>query len=268
MGLSSRAPFALPLIPTLVIACTSEPFPRAFYDCEVLDMQPMDISGGAAGETIANASRCVVSEIGAESEGSYGLVLLSSASEDVRLWINFNPAEDGVALVVVSPSDFDDVEVADGEAEVFMARPGSDQQVHAVSGALTFEGFGPSGPDATTFIHAADLDFVDGSVVSVSGRVRITSHENICQPYAEGVVRVADEYGCAGAGSEPEELEASCEEFVGSYVEGRSCVAPYVAYLECAANAQSCNPCRAEYCAFNTCMCAASDDDLCLPECS
>lgn len=97
----------------------------------------------------------------------------------------------------------------------------------------------------------------------------LASTTHICDYYAEAVTRVVDSYGCAGSGQTAQQFAQTCHNYVDNYVTPASCYDKYGYYLDCASKANACNPCRAEYCALNDCMCQhyPADGKACLPTC-
>ncbi len=111
-------------------------------------------------------------------------------------------------------------------------------------------------PDfTTTTLTATALAVVGGGTLDFQIPVEVTTSENFCKPYAENVVQLATQKQCQGAGMDAKAFEQQCNVFVSQYVRAVNCSGAYSRYLECASNADACNPCRSEYCAFNTCMC-------------
>lgn len=113
-----------------------------------------------------------------------------------------------------------------------------------------------SDPGKNTVSLAATGQMLSGSTtVTFSSNVEITTVENLCDPYAQGIQRLASQAGCAGSGETVSQIDQNCNDFVHQYVEQASCSSAYEAYLDCASTATMCNPCRSEYCAFDICMC-------------
>lgn len=91
---------------------------------------------------------------------------------------------------------------------------------------------------------------------------------SFCRPFAKHIVELAATAGCAG-GLDAPTLEKECDDSVAKYIEPAGCDGSYATYLQCAASATMCDPCRSEYCAWNACMCKATNNDpmQCLQNC-
>jgi hypothetical protein len=122
---------------------------------------------------------------------------------------------------------------------------------------------------ASARIAMTDLALSEGATLTFDDQVSTSSVANMCRPWAESVIDKATELGCAGAGGDVDEFEEQCNIFIIQYVEVANCTGVYTSYVECGMQATMCDPCRAEYCDFNACMCEtwSVESGACLAEC-
>jgi hypothetical protein len=104
-------------------------------------------------------------------------------------------------------------------------------------------------------LAATGIQLQGGATLDFTTNAQLNGVENFCHPYASGIIAVAKRYGCQGANQDPKELEQNCNDFVEDYARPASCQVAYMTYLDCAIDADQCNPCRTQYCALNTCLC-------------